>query len=93
MLQVNRMHPPLEVQNFYSLLITSDEKVHDGTYLTVLQAVTCLMGMKSKYNFSNQCYNNIVKLIIDHPSDAQHAEGLVSVKEDCCRSWCELRKD
>jgi hypothetical protein len=23
------------------------------------------MGMKSKYNFSNQCYNNIVKLIID----------------------------
>jgi hypothetical protein len=65
MLQVNRMHPPLEVQNFYSLLVTSDEKVHDGTYLTVLQAVTCLMGMKSKYNFSNQCYNNIVKLIID----------------------------
>jgi hypothetical protein len=23
------------------------------------------MGMKSKHNFSNQCYNNIVKLIID----------------------------
>jgi hypothetical protein len=23
------------------------------------------MGMKSKYNFSNQCYNDIVKLIID----------------------------
>jgi hypothetical protein len=22
------------------------------------------MGMKSKYNFSNQCYNDIVKLII-----------------------------
>jgi NADPH-dependent 7-cyano-7-deazaguanine reductase QueF len=25
----------------------------------------CLMAFKSKYNFSNQCYNNIVKLIID----------------------------
>jgi hypothetical protein len=24
-----------------------------------------LMGMKSKYNFLNQCYNDIVKLIID----------------------------
>jgi hypothetical protein len=23
------------------------------------------MVMKSKYNFSNQCYNDIVKLIID----------------------------
>jgi hypothetical protein len=39
--------------------------VHDGTDLTVLQAVMCLMVMKSKYNFSNQYYNDIVKLIID----------------------------
>jgi hypothetical protein len=58
-------HPPPEVHNFYWLLAASGEKVHDGTELTVLQAVTHLMGMKSKYNFSNQCYNNIVKLIID----------------------------
>jgi hypothetical protein len=55
----------LEVQNFYRLLAASDEKVHDGTNLTVLQTVMCLMGMKSKYNFLNQCYNDIVKLIID----------------------------
>jgi hypothetical protein len=27
--------------------------------------VICLIGMKSKYNFSNQCYNDIMKLIID----------------------------
>jgi hypothetical protein len=39
--------------------------MHDCTKLTVLQVVMCLMGMKSKYNFSNQCYNNIVQLIID----------------------------
>jgi hypothetical protein len=56
---------PLEVQNFYRLLAASDEKVHDGTNLTVLQAVTRLLAMKSKYNFSNQFYNDIVKLIID----------------------------
>jgi hypothetical protein len=33
-------HPPPEVQNFYMLLATSDEKVHDDTDLTVLQVVT-----------------------------------------------------
>jgi hypothetical protein len=39
--------------------------VHDGTDMTVLQAVTHLMGFKSKYGFSNQCYNDILKLVID----------------------------
>jgi hypothetical protein len=58
-------HPTPEVQNFYRLLAASEEKVHDDTTLTVLQVVTRLMVMKSKYNFSNQCYTDIVKLIID----------------------------
>jgi hypothetical protein len=56
---------PSEVQNFYRLLAATNEKVHDGTDVTVLQVVTRLMTMESKYNFSNQCYNDIVKLIID----------------------------
>jgi hypothetical protein len=46
-------HPPSEVQNSYMLLAASDEKVHDGTELTVLQAMMCLMGLKWKYNFLN----------------------------------------
>jgi hypothetical protein len=46
-------HPPPEVENFCRLLATTGEKVHDGTELTVLQAVMRLMGMKSKYNFLN----------------------------------------
>jgi hypothetical protein len=45
--------PPPEVQNFYRLIATSEENVHDGTEMTVLQAVTRLIGMKSKYNFLN----------------------------------------
>jgi hypothetical protein len=45
--------PPPEVQNFYRLLTASKEKVHDGTDMTVLQAVTHLMRFKSKYSFSN----------------------------------------
>jgi hypothetical protein len=56
---------PPKVQNFYTLLAAADETVHDGTNVTVLQAVTHLMAMKSKYNFLNQCYNDIIKLIID----------------------------
>jgi hypothetical protein len=57
--------PPPEVENFYRLLTTSEEKVHDGTNVTMLQVVTRLMAFKLKYNFLNQCYNDIVKLIID----------------------------
>jgi hypothetical protein len=45
--------PPLKVQNFYRLLAASEEKVHDGTDMTMLQAVTRLMEFKSKYSFSN----------------------------------------
>jgi hypothetical protein len=75
-------HPPSKVQNFYRLLATSDEKVHDGTELTVLQAVTHLMGMKSKYNFSNQCYNDIMKLIID----------LIPAKHNMTKDLYQLKK-
>jgi hypothetical protein len=39
--------------------------VHDDTIVTVLQVVTCLMAMKAKYNLSNNCYNDIINLIID----------------------------
>jgi hypothetical protein len=56
---------PPEVQNLYRILDAADVKVHDGTDVTVLQAVIHLMAMKSKYNFQNQCYNDIVKLIND----------------------------
>jgi hypothetical protein len=56
--------PPPKVQNFYKLLAALEEKVHDGTDVAVLQAVTRLLAFKSKYNFSNKCYNDIVRLII-----------------------------
>jgi hypothetical protein len=91
------------VHNFYRLLVTSDGKVHDGTKLTVLQAVMCLMGMKSKYNFSNQCYNDIVKLIIDlipvkhnMPKDLYQSKKIVAglginyEKTDVCERNCML---
>jgi hypothetical protein len=91
------------VHNFYGLIAASEEKVHDGTALTILQAVTRLMTMKSKYNFSNLCYNDIVKLIIDlipvkhnMPKDLYKAKKIVDglgmnyEKIDACEKNCML---
>jgi tRNA A22 N-methylase len=75
----------LEVQNFYKLLAASEEKVHDGTDITMLQVVTHLMAFKSKYSFSNKCYKDIVNLIIDlnpaklnMPKDLYQSKKIVS---------------
>jgi hypothetical protein len=91
------------VQNFYRLLAASEEKVHDGTTLTVLQSMTRLMVMKSKYNFLNQCYNDIVKFIIDlipvkhnMPKDLYQSKkivvglGMNYEKIDACEKNCML---
>jgi hypothetical protein len=40
--------PPPEVQNFYRLIAASEEKRHDGTDMTVLHVVTCLMVVEIK---------------------------------------------
>jgi hypothetical protein len=61
----NNQALPEDVKEFYKLLKASEAKVHEGTDVSVLQVVTRLMAMKSKYSFSNNCYNDIVKLIID----------------------------
>jgi hypothetical protein len=74
--------PPPEVHNFYRLLAFSEEKVHDGTDVTVMQAVTHLMAFKSKYNISNQYYNDIMKLIIDLiPAKYNMPKGLYQSKK------------
>jgi hypothetical protein len=87
-------HPLPEVQNFYRLLAISDEKVSDDINLTILQVMTRLMVMKLEYNFSNQCYNDIMKLIIDLiPIKVQYTERIVLVQEDCYWSWYELREN
>jgi hypothetical protein len=57
-------HRPPELQNFYKLPDASDKKVHDDINLSVQHTVKHLMAMKLMYNYSNQCYNDIVKLII-----------------------------
>jgi hypothetical protein len=72
-----------EVQNFYKLLTASEEKMHDDIYMTVLQVVTHLIAFKSKYSFSNKCYNDNVKLIIDLISTKHNMPKDIPVEEDC----------
>jgi hypothetical protein len=83
-----------DVREFYKLLEASEAKVHEGTNVSVLQVVTRLMAMKSKYTFSNNCYNDFVKLIIDiSPSNHHMPKDFVPLQE--ARSWSrhELPKD
>jgi hypothetical protein len=102
-LNLEEQSPPEEVQKFHRLLDASGEKVHEGTDVTVLQAVTRLMAMKSKYNFSNKCYNDIVKLMIDlippnhkMPKDLYQSKkilaglGMNYEKIDACEDNCML---
>jgi hypothetical protein len=56
--------------------------VHYGTTMTVLQVVTRLMAMKTKYNFSNNCYNDIINLINDLiPSNHKMSKNLYQSKK------------
>jgi hypothetical protein len=60
-------HKIIVIDSFEQSGDTTEIGVHSLVHLnlTMLQAVMHLMTMKLKYNFSNQCYNDIVKLIID----------------------------
>jgi hypothetical protein len=59
-------NPPIvEVEAFFKLLKASEEPLHEHTEVTLLAFITRLMVIKSKYFFSNKCYNDLVKLISD----------------------------
>jgi hypothetical protein len=48
--------PTPEVQKFFDLLKASEEPLHGHTDVTVLEFVTRLMSIKSKFAFSINCY-------------------------------------
>jgi hypothetical protein len=83
---------PKDVKEFYKLLEASEAKVHEGTNVSILQVVTRLMVMKSKYTFSNNCYNDFVKLIIDinPPNDCSRSEGSYN-KNQCIYGTIDRR--
>jgi hypothetical protein len=81
----------------------SEELLHEHTEVTLLAFITRLMDIKSKYLFSNNCFNDLVKLISDilpklHkvPKDMYQSKKLMSAfglkyeKIDVCRDNCML---
>jgi hypothetical protein len=76
--------PTPEVDEFFRLLKALEEPLHEHTKVIVLTFVTWLMTIKSKFFFSNNCYNELLKLIGDVllnpnklPKDTYHSKKLV----------------
>jgi hypothetical protein len=55
--------PTPEVQMFFDLLKASEEPLHGHSDVTVLEFVTRLMSIKSKFALSINCYKELVDLI------------------------------
>jgi hypothetical protein len=58
--------------------------LHEHTYVSILAFVTRLMAIKFKYFFSNNCYNNILKVLGDVlpkpnklPKDMYHSKTII----------------
>jgi hypothetical protein len=57
--------PTKEAKEFFKLLEASEEPLHEHTKLSLLAFVTRLIAIKSKYFFSNNCFNDIMQLMGD----------------------------
>jgi hypothetical protein len=95
--------PTTEVDSFFKLLKASKESFHEHTTVTLLAFITRLMAIKSKYFFSNNCYNDLMKLINDILSkphkvsmDIYQSKKMMSAldlkyeKIDVCQDNCML---
>ena len=50
-------------QAFYRMVVSADEKVHEQTLHSSLSVVARLLAIKSQYNLSVACYDDIVNLM------------------------------
>jgi hypothetical protein len=57
--------PTVKIEVFFKLLKASEELLHEHTEVALLTFMTQLMAIKYMYFFSNNCYNDLVKLISD----------------------------
>jgi hypothetical protein len=63
--EVTEDPPKAEVEVFFKLLKASEDSLHEHTEVTLLAFIIRLIAIKSKYFFSNNCYNDLMKLIND----------------------------
>jgi hypothetical protein len=55
--------PTAEVEAFFKLLKALEESLHEHTKVTLLTFIIRVIAIKSKYFFSNNCCNDLMKLI------------------------------
>jgi hypothetical protein len=63
--EVTEDPPTSEVEAFFKLLKASEDPLHEHTEVDLLVFITWLIAIKSMYFFSNNCYNELMKLISD----------------------------
>jgi hypothetical protein len=51
--------PPPEVKKFFDLLKAIEKPLHEHTKVSILAFMTRQMAIKSKFAFSNNCYNEL----------------------------------
>jgi hypothetical protein len=61
--EVTEDPPTTEVEVFFKLIKASEESLYEHTEVILLAFITRLVVIKFKYFFSNNCYNNLLKLI------------------------------
>jgi hypothetical protein len=101
--EVTEDPPTMEVETFFNLLKASEELLHGHIEVTLLAFITRLMAIKSKYFFSNNFYNDLMKLISDillkphkvpknmyQSKKMMSALGLKYEKIDVCLDNCML---
>jgi hypothetical protein len=101
--EVTENPPIVEVEAFFKLLEASEEPLLEHTEVILLAFITRLVAIKSKYFFSNNCYNDLLKLISDillkpHkvPKDMYQSRKIMSAlglkyeKIDVCPDNCML---
>jgi hypothetical protein len=57
--------PTPEIEEFFRLLKALEEPLYEHTKVTLLAFVTRLMAIKFKFFFSNNCNNELMKLVGD----------------------------
>jgi hypothetical protein len=82
---VTKDPPTVEVEVFFNLLKASEDPLHKHIEVTLFDFITQMVDIKSKYFFSNNCYNDLMKLISDillkpHkvPNDMYQSKKMIS---------------
>lgn len=95
--------PVPSAQAFYRMVATADQQVHDKTTHSTLSAIARLLSIKSQYNLSVACYDEILAFIRELlpsesnlPSDFYRSKkvleglGMPYQKIDVCYNNCML---